>query len=618
MQRRPIIPASGEPSKPRLAAVLLAGVVAAASLAVVAAPPSARSSWLSLAMGVQVSEATVAAQDGTPLATVVLRPWWRAGRLPTILIRTPYGRMDTGRSYARRGFAVVVQDMRGRYGSGGVFQPYTHEMDDGVATLDWIAAQPWSNGRVATVGCSALGESQLVLARARHPAHAAMIAEGAGGGVGSAAGRHAYFSVYENGIFELASAAGWFARQGGKTPTATTRPTLEQLDRELHTLPVRGMVARLRSDPTDFDLFRTTPPGDAAWARMGYLTDTDRFATPGLHVNGWYDQGVVETLRIADVMARNAVTEAARHQHVIIGPGTHCQDPGPASGRVGDIDFEHADEAFADTYERWLRGWLDAEGAPPRLPRFQVFVLRENAWLRSDRWPPAGVQNRRWHLDSGGNANSRGGDGRLADEAPAGAVRSDRFISDPMRPVPTRGGAFCCTVDAVAREGPRDQADIDGRADVLVYTSAPLAADLRIAGAARARLVVSSTAADTDFIVKLVDVQPDGRAIAIQSGALRLRYREGVTRPKLAVPNERIGVDIEIKDIAYLLRAGHRLRLQMAGSDFPRLERNLQTGGSNFDEVAGVRAENSVHHGAGAASFLDVPVLPGALNAEDR
>lgn len=596
----------------RVVGGVLAGLVVAAA-SVLVGSRQARSAVTSFAMGVRVEQVTVAAKDGTALATTVLRPWWRPGRLPTILIRTPYGRADTGRGWARRGFAVVVQDMRGRHGSGGVFQPYAHDAEDGAATLDWIVAQRWSNGRVGTIGCSALGESQLVLARARHPAHRAMVAEGAGGGIGSAGQRHAYFGVYESGVFQLASAAGWFARQGEKTPGSWKQPTAEAVARALHTLPVKGMVARLREDPTDFDLIRTTPPGDPSWSRLGYLADGDRYTTPGLHVNGWYDQGVAETLRTAQLLTSHADNEAARRQHVIIGPGLHCEDPGPSAGRVGDISFEHADAAFGDVYERWLRGWLEEGAALPDLPRYQVFVLNEDAWLKSDQWPPADVQVRRWHLDSAGNANGRAGDGVLQERRPS-EERFDGFIADPMHPVPTRGGAFCCTGDPAAREGPVDQSDIDRREDVLVYTSAPLPSDLRIVGAAHLLLQVSTTARDTDFVAKIVDVQPDGRAIAIQSGVARLRWREGIESPKLVAPGERVQLPIEVKDIAYLLRAGHRLGVHLSSSDFPRLERNLQTGGDNYDEVDAVVAENRVYHGGSSSSYLDLPVLPGSLS----
>lgn len=562
------------------------------------------------AQGVRADhDVVVTAADGTALATSVLRPWWRVGALPTVLIRTPYGRRGTGRGFARRGYAVVVQDMRGRHDSGGVFQAYTHDTDDAAATLDWIVRQPWSNGRVATFGCSALGESQLALARRRHPAHRAMIAEGAGGGVGSAGGRFSYFGVYESGVFQLASAFGWFVQNGEKTPTD------EKVDKAIigpavRTLPVLGLVDRHRRAATDFDLVRTLPLGDARWDAMGYLSDADRFTTPGLHVNGWYDQGVSETLLAADLMRRHALNDAAKVQPVIIGPGLHCIDPGPAQGRVGDLSYRHADEAFVDTYAKWLAAWLDGDAAGLReLPAYQVFVLNEDRWLRSSTWPPEGTNVQRWHLASGGRANSRDGDGTLAPAAPGGPARSDLFVADPMNPVPTRGGAFCCTGDARAREGPVDQSDIESRADVLVYTSAALATPLRIVGPLALNVEVATSARDTDLVAKLVDVAPDGRALNIQSGVLRLRYRNGLLAPELARPGERYRVRVHMRDIAYLVPAGHRLRLQIAGSDFPRLERNLQTGGRNYDETAAVVAENRVFHGAGIESYVELPVL---------
>lgn len=563
------------------------------------------------AQGVRIdSSVVVTTADGTRLATTVMRPWWKLGPLPTILIRTPYGRHGMGRGWARRGYAVVVQDMRGRHDSSGVFQPYTHDTADGTTTIDWIVAQPWSNGRVGSFGCSALGESQLALARARHPAHRAMIAEGAGGGVGSAGGRHAYFGIYESGVFQLASAFGWFVQNGEKTPTSLRMAT-QDIGAAVHTLPVLGLTNRYRAVETDFDLMRSTPLGDPRWDAMGYLNDRDRFTTPGLHVNGWYDQGASETLFAADLLRRHASNEAARSQPVIIGPGLHCNDPGPAKGKVGDIEFDHADEAFRDTYARWLETWLLGDGqAAKAIPPYQVFVLNENRWIRSDTWPPSGTQPRRWYLHSNGGANSRDGDGRLPGQPPAGPLISDEFLADPENPVPTRGGAFCCTGDARAREGPVDQSDVETRQDVLVYTSEPLDRPLRIAGAPELSVVVSTSSRDSDFVAKLVDVRPDGRAVNIQSGVLRLRYRDSLLEPEPAEPGRRYAVRIRLRDIAYLVQAGHRLRIQVAGSDFPRLERNLNTGGLNFDEVAGVVARNRVFHGDGLASFIELPVLP--------
>jgi hypothetical protein len=570
-----------------------------------------RTTLFNWAQGVRIdTDLMLPMPDGVRLSTLVMRPWWRSGPLPTILIRTPYGKGPDGRAFVRRGYAVVVQDMRGRHGSEGVFLPWESAMGDGVATIEWIVRQPWSNGRVGTWGCSALGESQLALARAHHPAHRAMIPEGAGGGVGSAGARYSYFGIFEGGVLQLASGAGFFAHYGERTPD-TRRPTPGDFGATLKSLPVLGMVARFRGvEDTDFDRFVTTPLGDPRWEQWGYLADRDRFSTPGLHVNGWYDQGVSETLVAADLMRRNATTPEARLQPVIIGPGTHCADVGLDSGTVGDLAFSNAAAPFRDTYLRWFDAWLrsDASGTTD-LPAYQVFVLNENRWIRSESWPPAGTKTMRWHLASGGKANTRSGDGRLLQVPPTGAVAHDRFAADPANPVPTRGGSFCCAGGFDARQGPVDQADVEARDDVLVYTSDPLPGDLRIVGPLALSLDVATSARDTDFVAKLVDVWPDGRTVNIQSGVLRLRYRDGITRPQLAEPGQRYTIRLGLRDIAYRVPAGHRLRIQVAGSDFPRLERNLNSGGSNYDEVQGVVAENRVFHGDGARSFLELPVL---------
>jgi uncharacterized protein len=570
--------------------------------------------WL---MGVRTDRRVViTTSDGTRLATTVMRPMFPRGPLPTVLLRTPYGRASMGRGWARQGFVAVTQDLRGRGESTGVFLPYAHEAADTARTLDWIAAQPWSNGRVGTLGCSALGEVQLIAARARHPAHRALVAEGAGGAVGSVDGHHTPFAAYEGGIFQLASALGWFARQGDRG-RADGQPaaSAESIAAALRTLPVLGMDRRAGALDTGFDHLRRLALGDGAWQQLGYLADSDRFATAGLHVNGWYDQGVSETLAAAALMRRHADDPATSPQHVVIGPGLHCDDPGPARGRVGDLDHAGGHQPFEGLYQRWLSAWLtldpeEAARSLADLPAYQVFVLRENRWIEAQRWPPEDSTRERWYLTSQGRANSREGDGRLLPTPAGGPTQTDRFLADPEHPVPTRGGAFCCTGDPAARQGPVDQADVEIRRDVLVYTSAPLDRPLRIVGPISLEVEVSTTGHDGDLVAKLVDVAPDGRALAIQSGALRLRFREGVQHATSVTPGQRMRVRVPMRDIAWRVEARHRLRLQIAGSDFPRLERNLHTGGNNFDETAGRIAEHRIHHGGAALGFVEFHTVP--------
>ncbi len=559
-------------------------------------------------------------RDGVHLATNLYLPTRRAPPFGTVLVRLPYDKevypeaRQAALAFVRKGYVVATQDMRGRFRSEGEFAPYRGDSRDGSDAVDWLARQLWSNGRVGTYGCSALGETQMLLARERNPRHAAMIALGAGGAIGSAGGRYGYFGLYEGGVFNLASGFGWFLQNGGKTPGA-------RLDRPINVgeavrgLPTVGLVRKFRSDPTDFDDFVSRSLVDPYWRELGYISDEDRFSTPAMIINSWHDQTVADTLVLADLMKRNWDGDRFRaSRHVVIGPGNHCDLWGAAKTEmVGDLPLgKAAVQPYHEWYVAWFDYWLRGE-AQRRLdlPPYRFYVLGEDRWADSAEWPPRGVEYKRWYLGGAGQANSRRGGGTLGYAPPGSADRHDEFRYDPADPVPTRGGPICCTGNPAQRSGPVDQRDVESRADVLVYTSATLKKGLRIAGPLSAQLHVSSSALDTDIIVKLVDVRPDGTALNIQEGALRMRYRDGFAAPGMMSPGEVYLVRVDMRAIAYYLPPGHRLRLQVSSSNFPRLERNLNTGGRNYDETVGVAAVNRVYTTHDRASAVTIPEWSG-------
>lgn len=569
-----------------------------------------------LLFNVRIDDDTwVTMPDGTRLAGTLYRPRGADGPLPSVYIRLPYDRKHYGEAlsdamfFARHGYVVLVQDVRGKFESDGEgFVPWRHATADGVATLDWITHQPWSNGKVGTIGCSALGELQYALARANHPAHAAMIPSASGGAAGTIAGNADYFGSFEGGVMQLAGTTGWFARHGSKVAHA---PALENLDMTalLPQLPLQSLVQRARPGPNGYDDFLQIPLGDARWNDLDYVSDGDRITTPALVINTWGDQTIDGTLAISEAVRRSSPTAAA-NQHVVIAPGNHCEHELIADmGRFGDLEVRNAEQPYRQWYLQWFDHWLRGKGdGLASLPPYLYFVLGEQRWLGADRWPPADAQVQPWYLGSGGKANSRDGDGTLALQAPKDSV-FDAYIYDPEHPAPSRGGPLCCSADPKAVSGPVDQADVETRDDVLVYTSAPLAQPLRIAGPLRAQLVVSSSAPDTDFIARLVHVWPDGRATNIQEGALRARYRDGIAAPALMTPGQRYTLRVDMRSIAYLVPHGHRIRLDITSSSFPRLERNLNTGGRNYDETAPLKASNRIHHGGATLSYLELPVL---------
>ena len=554
----------------------------------------------------------IAMPDGVHLAASVYLPRNAARPLPTVLVFVPYGRRTYGEAYdsalffSRHGYATVVLDVRGSGDSEGELLPWRNMTEDGAATLDWIASQSWSNGKVGTFGCSALGETQLVLSRGAHPAHAAMITSGSGGAVGTMQRRYGYFGLFEGGVFQLASGFGWYVQYGPKDPHA---PPAKDFDtrQELRRLPMVSLVQNVRPSPSGYEDFLTAPMGDPRWEQWGYLTDQDLIATPMLLINTWGDQTVGDALALAEYQRLNS--PVAREQKVIIAPGVHCQQEkfglpekfGGTGGAQG--------EAYRRTYLRWFDRWLRGEGAGlDDVAPYTYYMLNDERWYEADRWPPADTSLERWHLGSEGRANSRAGDGVLSRQ-PQTTPASDTFRYDPENPVPSRGGALCCTGDPRDVNGPVDQSDVENRDDVLVYTSEPLPSDLRIAGPLKAVFTFSSDVPDTDLVARLVDVSPDGTALNIQEGALRLRYREGVPA-QLMEEGKRYTVTVDLRSIACRIPRGHRLRLDVTSSSFPRLERNLNTGGDNYRETAHRVATSHLHHGAGVDAYVELPVMP--------
>ena len=329
-------------------------------------------------------------RDGVRLATSVYLPEAAERPLATILIRLPYGKDRFGDVrywvdvFTPRGYAVVAQDMRGRYGSEGMFAPYPNEGRDGFDTLDWITAQDWSSGQVGTTGCSALGEVQVILAAEQHPAHRAMIPIGAGGAAGSVGERYDYFGAYDGGIFELASGFGWFVEAGGKSAEYMD-PAWVDYAQAVQDLPLEGLVARYRKDPTDFDDFMIRFEDAAFWDMQGYITDRDQFSTAALMVDTWYDPSLGGTLAVSQRMRDSG----AEGQHVLIAPGTHCNYSGAAgSGFVGEIPVSPVaglpfEQMFAAFMDHRLRG-----GPAPDLPPYRYYTLVEDRWRDAAVWPP--------------------------------------------------------------------------------------------------------------------------------------------------------------------------------------------------------------------------------------
>ena len=554
-------------------------------------------------------------RDGVRLATDVYRPRGLSGALPTILIRLPYNK-DSYRGatvaadfFASHGYAVAVQDVRGKFASEGEFRVYQGDMTDWSDTFDWIGGQPWSTGRIGTYGCSYLGEGQIIAAQQRHPRHIAAIAQAAGGNIGRVGRRRQFWGSVEGGAFSISINFGWMPVFASIDKGARPMPKVD-LASFFRTLPVIDMPDRAGSPSWDWRNFLERSPDDPWWDAQGYLTEDDSVSVAALHVSSWFDLAE-EALEQARIFRTNAVNDRARNgQYAIISPTVHCASEAASSETmVGDLPVGDARLRYWETYLAWFDRWLKGnERALDSLPRYQYYVIGRNEWRRSDSWPVKGMRETPFYLRSDGAANSSKGDGRLSLTPPT-RERADSFTYDPADPVPARGGSICCTGNPKDVPGSFDNSDIERRPDVLVYTGDVLREGLELTGPMRAVIYLSSDAPDTDVTVKLLDVFPDGRSMNIQEGITRVRYRDGFDKPRMMEPGKVYEVPVGLHASSWYLPPGHRLRVEVSSSNFPRFDRNLNTGGRNYDETTWRTARNSVHHSAPHLSRIVLPVV---------
>jgi hypothetical protein len=499
--------------------------------------------------------------------------------------------------------------------------------------VDWLVDQPWANGKVATFGCSYLGETQITLGAEKHPNHVAMMPMASGAAYNNI-GRP--FTSFDGGVLELAQTAGWFINSGTKvfhgppawmdreewfqseqsgmftTGQGTTRARYdaqEMLD-IYSTLPIVDVVSNLGMKYTDYEGYVTNTPESEYFDEGDWVRADDTFDTPALYIDSWYDFGPAESLKMFNQMRANAPSKKARdNQYIIMTPSTHCAWAGATENTIiGERDLGDARKEFVDIYLKWYEHWLKGvDNGITDMPRVQYYLMGRNEWRSAENWPIEGTNYQKFYLGSDGNANSRHGDGMLSALPTENAV-VDRFVYDPATPVPTRGGNVCCTGMETGAGG-YDQSTIEMRNDVLVYTSAPLEEAIEVTGYLEVVLYVSSDAKDTDFTAKLVDVYPDGRAFNLQEGAKRMRFRENLRRKVWMEEGEVYEIHLDLHATSNYFDKGHRVRLDVSSSNFPRWSRNMNTGGNNYDESEGKPANNTIHHSAEYPSHVVLPVV---------
>lgn len=625
---------AGEAPRTRRRQPILAVVAAAVAAAVAPAAAVAQEPEVSCA----VEYAPMS--DGVRLATEVYRPA-EPGPHPVVLTRTPYNRgvsptgsncdNATARDFAEAGYVALNQDVRGRYRSEGGFQPMTQEARDGYDAVEWAAAQPWSTGKVGLFGASYVGLTQWQAGIGAPPHLAAMVPHI------TASDYHDNWT-YVNGVFDL-----WFAQSWSLGSLATENFRRSLLASGMPQEAAEQRVADWYADGRDkiltdwvwqlplrsFDAFRGDkapwyyqwlghPTYDQFWARMDLERRYQQVKVPTLNSGGWYDIFQVGTVRNFQGMQTRGGTRAAREgSKLVMRPLAHAPAPGTPPTAVGEVDFGpgNAFDLTAESvrfFDHHLKG---LDNGVDENPAVRLFVMQPpdrgtsggGFWVSGDSFPLPGTETRRFLLDSDGNANTSAGDGVLG-EGDEGRAGSDSFIYDPLDPVPTNGGNMCCAGDLLP-PGAFDQATVERRDDVLVYTSAPLERDLTVIGNPRVKLWARSSAPDTDFTAKLVDVHPDGYAQNILDRIVRASFRNGSkTSPKPIEPGRAYEYSLDLGSTATVFQSGHRIRLEVSSSNFPHYARNLNNGRFDGSDRSARQAEQTVLHTQQRASRLELPV----------
>ena len=566
-------------------------------------------------------------RDGVRLATDVVRPD-APGRFPVLINRGPYGKdsyLDNPDHsiwfFPRHGYVLLSQDVRGRFASEGDYNPLFQEAQDGYDTVEWAARQPWSNGRVATTGQSYLGATQYTLAGAHPlPPHLQTLVP-----VSASADFHQSWVYHTGGALEWGWTVPYAILKGRNTLARAGRADLlAQMDdyviapgnfgqplsdRWYRHLPLRDWIGRLQEAAPYFHEYFDQENDGPYWWPINMMRQAGAVTVPMFHITAWYDIFLEGALNAFQAIRQRGGNELARrNQKLLIGPWGHLRPfTQPTTGGAGDIDFGSAAAIeLHDAMLRWYDYWLQdidtgiRDDAPVRL-----FVMGENRWRDEQEWPLARTHYNRWYLHSGGGANTRSGDGVLSTVPPEPDEPPDQYIYDPANPAPTRGGNTL-----IIDYGVFDQTPVENRPDVLVYTSEPLPADTELTGPITVTLYAATTAPDTDFTAKLVDVRPDGYAHNLQDGIVRARYRTSPGAPMPIAPGRVYRYDIDLWATSHLVRAGHRIRVDISSSNFPRFDRNPNTGAPLGADDRLETAQQTVHHSAQYPSHITLPVIP--------
>lgn len=591
-------------------------------------------------------------RDGKRMQADIYRPKDQSKKYPIIFVRTPYNfnfwDVEVGAprdmkqmvEAVKRGYALVEMNERGRYFSEGDYDILGPPLTDADDELDWMSSQPWSSGKVGLIGCSSTAEWQLAVASRGNKALSTFVPMGFGAGVGRVAPFYEQGNWYRGGAVQVLFMM-WLRDYGFQTgirpmfPEGASQQELltaaKSYDLDPHASPVdwskaayhlpekdilkavgagEGIFASVTPGLTHGNMIARTP-NDPAWYKGGLWNDSMTINRPGLWLMSWYDVSVAPNLAAYNFVRKTAQPQIGNQQYAVIAPVGHC------GYKRATLDTVVGDRSMGDArldYDALTYGWFDyflkgeQNGILEKTPKVRYFTMGSNKWQTADTWPPAGAKPVTYYFTSTGAANTLYGDGTLT-TAPAGQDQPDKFTYDPMNPVPTYGGGFCC-MGPTYKPGALDQRPMEARNDILVYSSEPLKQGVEVSGPIDVTLYVSSDAKDTDFTIKLIDVLPDGTAYNLADNIQRLRYREGYDKPPVWMEKGQVyKVTLQPMQTSNYFAAGHRIRVEVSSSNFPRFDRNLNTGGNNYDETAGVVAHNELHHSQQHPSSITLTVV---------
>ncbi len=579
-------------------------------------------------------------RDGVRLATDIYRPKTEE-KVPIIFSRTPYnfnswgdGEQKTRTAQraleaVKRGYAYVVQNERGRYFSEGEWDILGVPLTDGYDAFSWMKDQPWSNGKIGTYGCSSTAEWQMAVAALDHPAHAAMVPQGFGAGVGRVGDIMEQGNWYRGGAEQLLFFSWLYGVEHDKfkprIPAGATQEDMIRISRfydlppenppvdmseALAHLPIQDILKNMNGKKEIFDKMVRRKPNDPEWFTGGLYHDHMEIGTPSFWFTSWYDVSITPNLALFNHVRENAKDpEIRENQYLVIAPTLHCaytratENTVVGERSVGDARLNYDEQIYA-----WWDLWLKDKDNDfkEKTPRVQYYTMGSNQWQSAEAWPPKNTKMTTFYLNSGGQANTLNGDGVLTSKKPK-KDQPDTFVYDPMNPVTSYGGNVCCTGNAV-KGGAFDQQVMEERDDILVYSTPPLKEGVEVTGFIESTLYLSSDVKDTDITIKLIDVHPDGRAYNLDETIQRVRYREGYDKEVFMEKGKVYEVELTPMATSNYFDKGHRIRIEVSSSNFPRFARNLNTGGDNYNESEGKVATNTIHHSKEHPSQLRLPI----------